>query len=587
MDTEDQFITEQIEQYAISRLPADYKEIALASERAIDTIAICGIRSRPSHGKLGKDRIYIAPNKDKIHLIRPLIHNNYIADSYEEIIQGDLDILRAAASKYVEERLGFRFPRPKFQENNPMISAELQSSKVHHADILQMLADGTAIAITPDEIRKRLGKSTSNIDIIESLKKLSVLSLAGTYRVRSTLTVVPVPVNGTLFQLVIIKKSTQKYVICLLFNTPWGQFYLHNIQWGNISWINHEHYPKLSESSKNLLVTILAFPASTFIRRLDDLLPILNIKIANNRNRAIRVLQNALNELNKSGFLSWKEKGDTYYIEHHLDPKRSRVISIQPKQFAVYNDEGLDHDDMQILELVRHYDMLARKFHNSTEYFSVSIKSPKTHDNWGRFESLYWYCCEQKIEAKTYIEAQFKLSEKWTNLKVKYPLPSMLLSEKAKDGYAKYIRNKMENFTLSHEKAIVPRQTVDIQAEVVKEIHDSIINLITYVEPYRKLQTAAAEEKCREVQTMRILNYWREYSPYYLWSVEWFHQLVDAMKSNEKNEKDEQRIIDIFNKIRVHPLIQDLIQQTVNELNQKYRMPANFTTAELLAGNKE
>lgn len=304
------------------------KAFNLASERALETMALCGIREKPSRGKLSAKRTYIAPNKERIHLFRPKINDNCLADSYEEITQDDLDILRAVNTKFVEEVIKYKFEKDELNISMPSdsISERLFNDElktISDLEVLELIDNKYAVVITTGEIRKKLQSSISSSDIMLSVNKLSTMSINGNYMVRTKNGAKPVNVTGNLFNYSIIKeKLNGRIYICFIFNTIWGMLYLNNIHMGNISWINNDKYLRLNIATKNIINIVMSFQNKSFFRKVDDMLKIFNIKVSKNRERAIKRLEIYLNELESIGLIDWKVDRGTYYIEHRLIPTK-------------------------------------------------------------------------------------------------------------------------------------------------------------------------------------------------------------------------------------------------------------------------
>lgn len=561
---------EIIKEYAkSSNLNNIDKCFRLASERALDTIAVCGIKARPSKGKFGEKRVYTAPNKEKICLYRPKIEDDYMSDRYEEITQGDLDILRAVNTKYIEEIIKFKFNKTHEATIIDEIIMNNSSKCLQDRELIKLLNSGMAIAITNREIKKRLNSNISNSDIIHSIKKLSNFKIHGNYKVSNTVSSRDVEISKNLFNFTMIKeKNNGMIIICIIFNTYWGQLYLHNLRFGNISWIIDEKYQKLDNTSKNILIPVISFPNKNFIRRTSDLLEIANIKESKNKKRAIAILDKGLNELMNKGFITWSKKIETYYISSRIDT--TKAISQNNKYIS------LNEDDEKILDIVKHYDMLARKYNNSVEYYSLSTKNPKADENWIYFESLYYVCEENGWDAKIYLEAQFMRAKKWENEKIKYPLPHMLISENTQNWYPRYIRDTKEKYSISEKKELISMKTSDTNEEIKEDILKSIKALKESLSFSRKKLEPALDK-------VAYVSYnWRVMSSYYLWSVDWFHQFLHDFKESKMsfNER-EQKIISYFDSIQQNKNVQLYIKHCVEELNKQYDIPSDLSIQEI------
>ena len=223
--------------------------------------------------------------------------------------------------------------------------------------------------------------------------------------------------------------------------------------------------------------------------------------------------------------------------------------------------EETKEDD--IYELSRHYDMLAMETTHKAGYTSLSLKNPTKHRNWVHFERVYEICIMKGWDPKLYIEAQFERAKTWKTMK--FPMPNTLYSENALRFFTNYlstIKQKYEQDTRADKKER-GRETKLLRTKIVEDIITSVERLALYIEKSKH------EDKA-QYKAIRIFQSWAELSPYYLWSVPWFHDVLNELEGKlvEKYRAE-------FDMIRKSPAVQRMINETVLEVEKHYNIPEN------------
>jgi hypothetical protein len=242
--------------------------------------------------------------------------------------------------------------------------------------------------------------------------------------------------------------------------------------------------------------------------------------------------------------------------------KLPQHLKMQIKLWEVMEETRED----DIYELSKHYDMLVMEVTHRAGHNSLSLKNPTEHKNWVHFERVYEICRMKGWDPKLYIEAQFERAKTWNWSQMKYPQPNALYSEKALRFFTNYlssIKQKYEHDTRKEEKER-GRETKLLRTKIVDDIVASVETLSKYIERTKH------EDKA-QYKALRIFQSWAELSPYYLWSVPWFHEVLNELDGAlvEKYRAE-------FDTIRKSPMIQRIIRETVPQVEQFYNVPGNI-----------
>ncbi|MFD2368869.1 hypothetical protein ACFSO0_02465 [Brevibacillus sp. GCM10020057] len=473
----------------------------LFSERALDTMNLCGNRGRLSQGELEPKRVYKASNGTNLTLYRP-----YIDGKYEEITQSDMDVLRVITSVYIErESIMHPFPKPDpmewVDESRPGAKRKIMELE----EIYSLGEDGhvVVVEITPEQIRKRLGgisnKRLPTDKITRSLQRLSQLRVEGIYKVRANPKTLNVSIDGTLLSFDVCKGKNQSVLYMVYFATQWGRLYLNNVQWGNLIHIHDPKYLGLSDGEKNILFPVLAFQFFNWSE--DRLLQFLNMKIGKYRKRAIQLLDSYLYKLEEAGYLTWEKTNGTYQVTRLINPTKYSVESY---------------------EIEKYENSIARPENHTGQVTEIEVSS--TH-------SFLHEKCDVEMEAGS------------------------------------------ESLIEQH------RRTGDrLRAKSEKTIEDMVrIEILKTVEKlYRKLQKTTDPELNTRIKRRYIEEEWHKLSPFYLWSIDWFHSKLDEFSRYEKGNE----ISEFFEYICADVELQKVITEWVTELERDYGIPFNTLDTE-------
>lgn len=225
--------------------------------------------------------------------------------------------------------------------------------------------------------------------------------------------------------------------------------------------------------------------------------------------------------------------------------------------------------EIQILDIIDHYEMLARDFKKVNRYRALGNKG-KQHRNWVLFEKFYDMCCSNGYNAMLYLDLHFKKAKKyWTN--GRYPLPNMLLGEKARSYYEMAVKDLKEKYVkdVHVDKKIAAKQTMSMQSQVLKSIADSANTLKFYMNTVKTINSP--EYKKAAV----IYSFWSSLSPYYLYSVEWFREYVSEVLSFEEHSGMEY-IQGEFARISRSRVLQRIISDGVSIAESELNIPKNI-----------
>lgn len=240
--------------------------------------------------------------------------------------------------------------------------------------------------------------------------------------------------------------------------------------------------------------------------------------------------------------------------------KLPQAVRLHMKRQEV-QEETRDDDIMAIAE---HYDMLARQRKGTTGYHSLTYKDPKKHRNWRHYTMIYEACKMQEWDTKLYIESQFKRFDDMGRM----AYPNLMYSVNAFRYFTNYlstIRQKHAKDTNKRTKE-KGRETLTVRDEVVRDITKSG-QLLADSFKHTKIEDGM------QAKALKIFHSWAELSPYYLWSIPWFH---DAVSEFDSNAVDVQRVIKQFDVIRASKSLQELVKSTVKSVESEYKLPANI-----------
>lgn len=217
-----------------------------------------------------------------------------------------------------------------------------------------------------------------------------------------------------------------------------------------------------------------------------------------------------------------------------------------------------------ILELSKHYDMLVMEVTQKAGHNSLSVQNYTEHKNWIHYERVYEICRMKGWDGRLYIEAQFERSKNWKRMR--YPLPHTMYSTNALFFFTNHlssIMKKYEQDTRGLEKQ-KGRDTKTMREIMVDDIVRSIKHVSDAIEATKSTDKA-------QFKALRIFQTWAELSPYYLYSIPWFHDVIKELDGRiiEKYRQE-------FDKISNSPMMKNVINDTVPLVEEHYKLPENI-----------
>ena len=231
-------------------------------------------------------------------------------------------------------------------------------------------------------------------------------------------------------------------------------------------------------------------------------------------------------------------------------------------QLKLWEIQEITRED-DIYELSQHYNMLVMEVSKKAGYNSLSLKNYTEHKNWIHFESVYEICRMKGWDAKLYLEGQFERARGWT--KMKYPLPNMLYGDKALWFHMNYISTIIQKYEQDTQgaKKEKGKETKTLRTQIV----DGVISSVEYLADH--LQKSPIEDK-GQLKAITIFNHWHYLSPFYLWSIPWFHDITNDISGKNMDDCKAE-----FNRIRKSPSMQRTIADTVLEIEKHFNIPGN------------
>lgn len=217
-----------------------------------------------------------------------------------------------------------------------------------------------------------------------------------------------------------------------------------------------------------------------------------------------------------------------------------------------------------ILAIAEHFNMVMMKVSSKAGYNTLSLSNPTQHKNFIHFERVYEICRMKGWDANLYIESQFERAKGWE--KVKYPLPHMLYSTGALRFFTNHLSTiiqKYERDTRGKERQ-KGKETKSLRQIIVDDIVRSAKNLS------ESISSAKSNDKA-QTKALKLFQSWADYSPYYLYSVPWFHDVIKEIDGALILKYREE-----FEKINKSPMIKGIIKETVSQVEEYYGLPENI-----------
>lgn len=230
-------------------------------------------------------------------------------------------------------------------------------------------------------------------------------------------------------------------------------------------------------------------------------------------------------------------------------------------QLKIWEMQELTREE-DIMQMVKHYEMLARRVLNKDGY---NILKGKNSKNLIHFERVYEVCRMKGWDTKLYIESQFD-RVKYFKTFMRIPMPSQMYSVNAMRHFTNYLSSIKEKYAkdVDSRKKEKGKETQSIKAEVVSQIQNSIEMLHRYI-----IHTNYEDKS--QYKAVKIFQSWQELSPYYLWTIPWFHGALKNMKGNKADLYRKE-----FDKINKSKLLPALIKQTVHQIESHFNIPPNI-----------
>jgi len=184
--------------------------------------------------------------------------------------------------------------------------------------------------------------------------------------------------------------------------------------------------------------------------------------------------------------------------------------------------------------------------------------------NWTHFVRVREICRMKDWDYQIYLDAQFQ------GLLNYRPYPSMLYSKRALVTFTNYLATIKKNYrgTLDSAKKQKGKKLLSLEKEVVESIVSSVETLSSYI------QNNNDEEKRAQVKILKLYHSWEQYSPYYLYSLPWLHDMLKANELMEGKKLDELR--HVWELIEKSKRIREIVYSTVAQSESHFGIPGNL-----------
>ncbi|AYP68611.1 hypothetical protein EalM132_00099 [Exiguobacterium phage vB_EalM-132] len=226
--------------------------------------------------------------------------------------------------------------------------------------------------------------------------------------------------------------------------------------------------------------------------------------------------------------------------------------------------EQTKHTD--IIEIGMYYSMLVRQVKNTTGYRALPDDNPENSKHWNHFEAVYEICSMKGWDYRLYLSAQFDRIKHLKTVKSTYPYPSMLYSIGALKHYAYYANDKQQKQAKDVKKSI---KKLDDYQSLHGEISSGIIKTAkTIASHLERLPTSVDKSSYKQIL---LLQTWREFSPYYLYTVSWMPDLLLADSS-----KKAKRVLEKFEMLDSHSELQRHVWDVLDDIEKRLNIPENI-----------
>ncbi|BAK52978.1 hypothetical protein F373_gp166 [Bacillus phage SP-10] len=238
---------------------------------------------------------------------------------------------------------------------------------------------------------------------------------------------------------------------------------------------------------------------------------------------------------------------------------------------------GKTREEQEIIEIAKHYDMLARKVLKTSGYRSLSIKEPQKHKNWPKFEKYRAFCIEKDFDALVFLDVQFeRATNHWKGSKFKFPLPHMLCSSGAEKYFVNWVKEQEEKYgkDVRKSKKLKAKKTESLKTQVIRGI------VQTCEKMSRHFENVKGKQEREETKVLKITEYWMSYSSAYLYSVPWFRDYLEELLGESNPHPRLLEVKDDFSLYDKNKRIQTVISKTVDMSEKEFGIPANLDLTE-------
>mgnify|MGYP001279529193 CR=1 FL=1 len=258
--------------------------------------------------------------------------------------------------------------------------------------------------------------------------------------------------------------------------------------------------------------------------------------------------------------------------EEEQKNKENNVIEEAKKKQEELNEKNpfnLSEEEKAILKVARYYEQCVRAKTNRTGQRFLPRKSdPRKNKRWRFFEKLYHICKENGWDYRLYLDAQFERSRNWK--KFSYPLPNMLCSATSQKYYQNWIKDKRERMGYEADAEYVklkPQQEeAGLKRQISKEIQKSAKTMSNYIKSYKNNNDPLY------AKLMELKNFSSNYSPFYLYQLEWYRDYFLAFILDE-TDSVYKRIAETWEMLEKSKNLQEFVLKEIEKWEKKYGIP--------------
>lgn len=217
-----------------------------------------------------------------------------------------------------------------------------------------------------------------------------------------------------------------------------------------------------------------------------------------------------------------------------------------------------------MLNIKKHYEMLARTLCHRELRLDQGRMAAR---NGKQVEEIYEICRIKGWDYRLYVEAQFKRGMGVKSIKFSVPPIESFTSVNALRYFTNYLSTLKQSYRhdLEGREKEKGKQTTTRRGEVM----EGIIKSVELLDRYSR---QSGYTDLAQYKAIRIFQSWEELSPYYLFSIPWFHEIL--------KEDLESRFVDgyreKFKVIQGSTELQDLIKKVVRQVEAHYNLPGNI-----------